>query len=83
MSSLVETRTLKKKKKKLLWSEEKIIHSSQSLCRAAEQSEPFTPFHRNSVRQTSLITGGRSPLENRAQKEPRAGSYMGRVGQCV
>ena len=50
---------------------EKIIHSSQRLCRAPEQCEPFTQFRRNSARQASIITGGRSLLENRAP-EPRA-----------
>lgn len=68
MSSLVETLIfflncfgLKKK----------IIHSSQRLCRAPEKSEPFTLFRRNSARQASIITGGRSLLEKRAP-EPRA-----------
>ena len=65
MSSLVETLIFFFPK--LLWSEEKIIHSSQRLCRAPEQSEPFTLFRRNSARQASIITGGRSLLENRAQ----------------
>lgn len=65
MSSLVETLIFFFK---LLWSEEKIIHSSQRLCRAPEQSEPFTLFRRNSARQASKLTGGCSLLENRAQE---------------
>lgn len=62
---------------------EKIIHSSQRLCRAPEQSEPFTLFHRNSARQASLITEGRSLLENGAQQELWAGTWgegLGRWG---
>lgn len=53
MSSLVETQVFYKK---LLWSEEKITHPRQRLCRAPEQSEPFTLFHSNSSEQPSVIT---------------------------